>query len=60
MEALAEDWRVICDRIGISHVELPHRNVSSRGDNRKYYDDESREIVARRFRRTIERFGYEF
>ena len=35
-------------------------NQVVRQDYRGFYDDESRELVANRFRRTIELFGYRF
>ncbi len=60
VETLTEDWRTICDRIGVRGADLPRENRTSRGDYRQYYDDATAELVAERFRRTIERFGYRF
>jgi hypothetical protein len=60
METLSDDWRVICREIGVPAPELPSSNITSRGDYRDYYDEGSIELVAERFHRTIDRFGYEF
>ena len=58
-ESLAEDFRVIAERIGID-AELPHLNATRRAGFREYYDDESRDIVGHWFREDIEVFGYTF
>jgi hypothetical protein len=60
METLADDWREIMRRVDGPPIELPRENVTSRGDYRQYYDDETAELVARRFHRTLERFDYSF
>jgi hypothetical protein len=60
VETLADDWRVICDRVGVPAAELPRENTTTRGDYRRYYDDQTAELVAARFHRTIDRFGYRF
>jgi hypothetical protein len=59
-ETLADEWREICRRIGIAPLALPHANPTRRRPYRDYYTDETRGLVAQRFRRSIERFGYEF
>ena len=58
-ESLADDFRILCDRLGIL-AHLPHRNASVHGQYRQYYTEETREMVAVRYRRDIELFGYEF
>ena len=73
-ETLQQDFDIVCDKIGIPQQQLPH--VLSRedhSDNRspqssktdhkhytEYYDDETREIVAEKYARDIEYFGYKF
>jgi hypothetical protein len=59
-ENLADDFRAVCTAIGISPPTLPQHNRSSREHYSKYYDDELREFVRKRFAAEIERFGYTF
>ena len=59
-ENLADDFRTVCETLGISPGALPRYNRSSREHYSKYYDDELRELVHTRFAAEIERFGYAF
>jgi hypothetical protein len=59
-ENLAHDFRAVCTAIGISTPTLPQYNRSSRDHYSKYYDDELRELVSKRFAAEIERFNYAF
>lgn len=58
-ESLHADFKVICAKVGIE-ADLPHLKQSTRGDYRKYYDDETAAIVAQWFAKDIEIFGYRF
>lgn len=58
-ENLSEDFRVICDAIGIP-MKLPHINQTSHADYREYYSPESIELVAKMCYRDIELFNYSF
>ena len=60
VEQIEEDWQEICKRANINAAQIGHDNRTDRSNYREYYDDETKKIVARRFRRTIEKFGYEF
>ena len=60
VENLQADFDEVCDRIGIRRRQLPHVNRSEHAPYWEYYDDASREIVAERFRRDIDYFGYTF
>ena len=60
METLQADFDRLCDRLGLARAALPHYNASCHGDYRQYYDDETRALVARKYARDIELFGYEF
>jgi len=62
-ENLEEDWKKVCRIIG-KEWELPHKNYN-RGKPRNmsyidYYDEDTKWIVAKKFRKDIELFGYTF
>ena len=60
VENIAEDIEVIRKVLGIK-AELSHQNKTVREpEYRKYYDDETAELIADVFSRDIEAFGYEF
>lgn len=59
IETVQHDFREICNRIGVD-VSLPHKNKSQHRDYREYYDDETRELVAKHFASDIDAFGYNF
>ncbi len=58
-EALADDFARVAERLGLE-ARLPHANTSAHGSYRDYYNDATRDVVARRFARDIEHFGYRF
>jgi hypothetical protein len=58
-ESLEADFSHICRRLGIS-AELPHVNATERGPYRQYFDEVTRDIVARRYADDLREYGYEF
>ena len=65
MENIQKDFDNICDIIGMKKRMLPNkdhwsRNVTDHEQYRKYYNEESKKIIAKRFEKTIDLFGYTF
>jgi hypothetical protein len=59
-ESLDTDWLRIYQRLGVKPVALTMENRIPRADYPSFYDSTSKQLVAERFRRTIQMFGYEF
>lgn len=63
-EHLHEDMQTLCDKLNIPFEKdkFPKEKTGVRKEKgyKKFYDDETREMVAKAFSREIERFGYQF
>ena len=59
-ENLQEEFSGVFDKIGIAKMKIPHRNKTKHKSYWKYYNDETIEIVTKKFEEDIKFFGYEF
>ncbi len=61
-ENLNNDFNFICQKIGIKFKELPHENEHKHKYKHytEYYNNNTRQIIAEKFSKNIEYFGYKF
>jgi chondroitin 4-sulfotransferase 11 len=60
LETLQQDWRHVCARAGFPRSDLPHENRSTHGPYRAYYSRRLRDLVAQRYARDLQEWGYDF
>ncbi|WNO08118.1 sulfotransferase family 2 domain-containing protein [Teredinibacter sp. KSP-S5-2] len=59
-ERIEEDFKAVCDHIGVS-ISLPHKRKGKRGkDYREYFADDTAEMVAKHFAKDIEMLAYNY
>jgi hypothetical protein len=59
-ERLDEDWAFVAQKLNVEE-KLPHRRANPRERHyTEYYTPRTRDVIARKFKVDIERFGYEF
>lgn len=59
-ETLQLDFATIAERLRLSPLQMPHVNRSAHEHYSEYYTEATRALVAARFARDIETFGYSF
>jgi len=59
-ENLEEDFEKVCEHLKLPLIKMPHENKTNHKHYSEYYDDETKEIVAKLFKKDIEVFGYKF
>ena len=59
-ESLQKDFNSVCDKIGIGHTKLPHKNKSNHRPYYEYYNRETEVMVGDIYKEDIEFLGYNF
>ena len=59
-ENLDSDLNKICNRIGIPEIRLPHYRKTKRKHYKEYFDNETVDVVRRKYMHDIELFNYTF
>ena len=57
---LQNEFNVVCEKIGISYIQLPYKNVTNHKHYTEYYNDETFKIIANNCKKDIEYFNYKF
>jgi len=60
LENVQSDMDKICEKINVKPFKIPTRNASKHDDYRKYYTDETQELLYNRYQQDIEVFNYQF
>jgi hypothetical protein len=60
VENLNQDWFNVCKELNLSNLPVKKVNTTNHKHYTEYYDDETREIVAEKYAKDIEYFGYKF
>jgi len=60
VEDINNDFAKVCEKINMQMPQLHPKNTSNHKHYTEYYDNETREIVAEKYAKDIEYFGYKF
>ena len=59
-ETLNEDFKTVCQKIGLPEIKLKHQNKTLHEHYCECYDKKLMEIIKQKFKQDIEAFNYEF
>jgi len=59
-ERLLEDFKKVCQRLELGDIELPRTNATVHDHYSRYYNNETKKIVADHYAKDIDFFGYVF
>ncbi len=59
-EKLDDDFEKVCKMMGLSYMQLPHEEKTAHEHYSVYYNEETRQMVAERYKKDIDMFGYGF
>ena len=59
-ENLNNDFKIICEKIGINYGTLPELNKTDGSNYQEYFDKDSRDMIFEKYRKDIEFFNYKF
>ena len=63
LENLQEDYKNLCEHLGMHYEPIPRLNANSRPKDKhytSYYNDELKKLVSKKFKKEINYFGYKF
>jgi hypothetical protein len=64
LENIEAGFKAVCEELRLPPIKLPHGNRSSRrqgpGSYREFYNERTRQLIARRYERDIDTFKYAF
>lgn len=59
-ESLQDDFNVICNKVQITNITLPHMWKTIHRDYKEYYNERAIQMVASKYAEDIEKFNYSF